>query len=76
MQENRELMKLNEHLTDAEITWAIRYLDPDLCAERTGEDAGTLVGICITLLIGLASAITWICLYMRSLWGLLSFPGQ
>jgi hypothetical protein len=45
----------------------IRYLDPDLCAEGTGEDAGTLVGICITLLIGLTAAITCICLYMRSL---------
>jgi hypothetical protein len=67
MQENRELMKLNEHLTDAEITWAIRYLDPDLCAEKTGENAGTLVGICITLLIGLIAAIMCIWLYMRSL---------
>jgi hypothetical protein len=67
MQENRELMKLNENLTDAEITWVIRYLDPDLCAEGTGKDAGTLVGICITLLIGLTAAITCICLYMRSL---------
>jgi hypothetical protein len=58
MQDNRELMELNEYLTDAEITWAIRYLHPDLCAERTGEDAGTLVGICITLLTGLTGAIT------------------
>jgi hypothetical protein len=67
MQENRELMKLNEHLTDAEITWVIRYLDPDLCVERTGKGTGTLVGICITLLIGLTAAITCICLYLRSL---------
>jgi hypothetical protein len=30
MLENHEPIKLNEHLTDAEIMWAIRYLDPDL----------------------------------------------
>lgn len=64
MQENRELMELNEHLTDAEITWAIRYLDPDLCVERTEEDVGTLVGICVVLLAGLTGAITYICFYM------------
>ena len=67
MQENRELMKLNENLTDAEITWVIRYLDPDLCAEGTGKDAGTLVGICITLLIWLTVALTCIHLYVRIL---------
>ena len=67
MQENRELRELNELLTDAEITRAIRYLDPDVCAERTGEDDGTLVGIWITLLTGFTEAITCICLYMRNL---------
>ena len=67
MQEHQELMKLNEHLTDAEITWAIRYLDPDLCAERGGKDAGTLIGICITLFTALTGSITYICLYLRSL---------
>ena len=34
MQDNHEMMELNEHLADAEIMWAIRYLDPDLCAEK------------------------------------------
>jgi hypothetical protein len=67
MQKNHELMEFNERLTDAEITWAIRYLDPDLCAERTRENPGTLVGICISLLTGLTSAITYICVYMRNL---------
>ena len=67
MQENRELTEFHAHLTDAETMWAIRYLDPDLCAERSGKDVGTLVGICITLLTGLTSAITYICLYMRDL---------
>ena len=65
MQEKNELMKLNWHLTDAEIARAIRYLDLDLCAQRAGNDAGTLVGTCITLLTGLTGALTYICLYMR-----------
>ena len=67
MQENRELTGLNEHLTDAEIALAIRYLDPDVCVQGTGEDAGTLIGICITLLTVSISAITYISLYLRNL---------
>jgi tetrahydromethanopterin S-methyltransferase subunit G len=65
MQENNELMEFNRHLTDAEIAWAIRYLDPDLCAQRAGKDAGRLVGICIILITGLTGALSYICLYMR-----------
>ena len=67
MQENRELMEFNEHPSDPEIMWAIRYLDPDLCGKRTGKDVATLLGICIALLIGLTAAITCICLYMQNL---------
>ena len=67
MRENREMMELNEHLTDADITLAIRYLDPDLCAEKAGEDTGTAVGIGITLLTALAGALTYIGLYVRDL---------
>ena len=67
MQESGEMMELNEHLTDVEIMRAVRYLDPDLCTERTRKKTGTLVGICITLLTGLISAITYIFLYMRKL---------
>jgi hypothetical protein len=65
MQENSKPIELNEHLTDAEISRAIRYLDPDLCAQRAGKCAGTIVEICITLLTGLTGALTYICLYMR-----------
>jgi len=61
------MMELNEHLTDAEIMRAIRYLDPDLCAEKAGEDTGTAVGIGITLLTALAGALTYIGLYVRDL---------
>jgi hypothetical protein len=67
MQENHELMELNEHLTDAEMMWAIRYLDPDSCAEKAEEVMGTIVGISITLLIALTGALTYICLYVRAL---------
>ena len=67
MQEHRELMELNEHLTDAEVTWVIRYLDPDICIERTGVDAGTLVGICVAILAGLTGAIAYICFYLWNL---------
>jgi hypothetical protein len=65
--EKNELMPIPERMTDTEILWAIRYLDPDPCAERTSEDSGTLLGICITLLTGLTGAITYICLYIRNL---------
>jgi hypothetical protein len=67
MQENHEMMELNEHLTDAEIVRAIRYLDPDLCAEQTEQDAGTVVGIGISLLTALTGALTHISLYVRDL---------
>lgn len=61
------MMALNEHLTDAEITSAIRYLDPDSDAERTREDDGTAIGICIALLAELAGVLTYISDYMRKL---------
>ena len=67
MQKNREMMELNEHLTDAEIIRTIRYLDPDLCAEKAPEDSGTAVGIGITLLTALTGALTYIGLYVRDL---------
>jgi hypothetical protein len=65
MQDNREMMKLNEHLTDAEIVRAIRYLDPDLCAKKTEEDTGTAVGIGVALLTALTVALTYVGLYVR-----------
>ena len=67
MQENQRLTVLDEHLTDTEIMWAIRYLDPDLNAERAREDDGTVLGICITFLTCLTGALTYICLYIWTL---------
>ena len=67
MQENHEKMGLNEYLTDVEVMRTIRYLDPDLCADKAGEDTSTAVGIGITLLTALAGALTYIGLYVRDL---------
>ena len=60
MHDNHEMMQLNEHLTDTEIMRAIRYLDPDLCAETTEGGTGTLIGIGIALLTALTDALTYI----------------
>jgi hypothetical protein len=67
MQEYREMMVLNEHLTDAEIVSAIRYLDPDSSAEKAGGDTGTVVGISFTLVAVLTGALVYIGLYVRTL---------
>ena len=67
MQENREMIALNQNLTDAEVERAIRYLDPDLCAEQAEEDAGTVIGIGISLLTVLTGALTDISFYVRNL---------
>lgn len=61
------MMKLNEHLTDTEIMQAICYLDPDLCAGKSGEDTRAAAGIGITLLTALTGALTYIGLYVRDL---------
>ena len=65
MQEDHELRELNELLAEAEITRAIRYLDPDLCAEKAKEDTGTVVGIGVALLTALTGPLTYVGLYVR-----------
>ena len=67
MQEDHEMLEFNEHPTDGEIMRVIRYLDPDLCADKAEENTGTAVGIGITLLTALAGALTYIGLYVRDL---------
>lgn len=57
MQEHHELMEFNEHLIDADITCAIRYLDPDSCTDKIGKGPGTVVGICINLLTAFTAAL-------------------
>jgi hypothetical protein len=66
MQKTDELMRL-EHMTDSTILRAIRYLDPDLSANRAGEDAGTVLGIFLTLTTVLTGALVYIDLYLRTL---------
>jgi hypothetical protein len=66
MQKTDELVSL-EHMSKSEILRAIRYLDPDLIAERTGEDACTVLGISLTLTAALAGALVYIGLYVRTL---------
>jgi hypothetical protein len=56
-----------EQKTDAEIALAIHYLDPESAAKRTAEGTGTILGISVTFLTFLAGALTYICLYVRTL---------
>jgi hypothetical protein len=63
MQESYKLMISTKYMTDAEIMQAIRYLDPD----SSVEGSGMALGICITFLTALTSALTYIWIYMRKL---------
>jgi hypothetical protein len=65
MPKKYELTKLNKHPTDAEIMWAIRYLDPDLCLGKARKDPATVVGIGITLLTAITGALTYIGLWFH-----------
>jgi hypothetical protein len=66
MHENHKLA-IPEQKTDAEIALAIHYLDPEFNDERTGEDAATILRICVTFLTWLTDALMYICLSMRTL---------
>lgn len=54
-------------MTDEEVALAIRYLDPEFAAKRIAEDPDTILGVSVSFLILLASAVIYICLYMRTL---------
>ena len=66
MQEHHERIEIKT-LADAEITRAIRYLDPDFRAEQNEEGASTVVGIGVIFLTALTDALTSISLYIRDL---------
>ena len=66
MHESHKLA-IPEPKTDAEIALAIHYLDPEFNDERTGKDAGTILGISVTFLSWLTGVLTYICLAMRTL---------
>ena len=51
MQEHHKLMRPVDHLTNAEITSAIHYLDPD-AYKRTGTSAGAILWPFLIVLVG------------------------
>lgn len=64
MKEQHKLMGSVDHLTDAEITSAIRYLDPD-SFDRTRDAVGSILFLLLTVLAGVLVYIIWV-LYMRT----------
>jgi hypothetical protein len=60
MQERHKLMGPVDHLTNAEITSAIRYLDPD--ASGKGNNAGVILWPILIVSVG---ALIYIWLNMR-----------
>jgi hypothetical protein len=63
--ERGELPVSVKHMTDEQITSAIRYLDPNPGSERSGED-GTVLVICFSLLILLIGALAIIWLFLQT----------
>lgn len=53
-----------DHLTDAEITSAIHYLDAD-AVERTGDNAGAILFLFLIVLAGALAYIVWV-FYIRT----------
>jgi hypothetical protein len=63
MQVNRKLIGPFEHFTNAEITSAIHYLDPDAGCKRTGNNAGVILWPILIMLVG---ALVYIWLNLRT----------
>lgn len=74
MQEEHELRAPVEHITDEEIKSAIHYLDPDRSDktnldhsnERSVEDKGAALAICVSLLVLLIGALVYIWFYLQT----------
>jgi hypothetical protein len=64
MMEQNESKRNIKRLTDAEISAAIRYLDPGWGVGRFRDGDKSLVAICISLVFVLSCA-AFICLYYR-----------
>jgi hypothetical protein len=62
MQKRRKLKRSVDHLTDAEITSAIHYLDPDAC-KGTGHSAGAILW---PFLIVLGGVLVYVWLNLRT----------
>ena len=52
MHEHHKLMGSFEHLTNAEVTSAIHYLDPDTSCKKTGSNAGVILWPILIVLVG------------------------
>ena len=63
MQVNRKLIGPLERLTNAEITSAIHYLDPDARSDGDGDHAGVILWPVLIMLVG---AFVYIWLSVRS----------
>lgn len=74
MPEKREPRASVEYITDEEIMWAIRYLDPDRrvgtsldhSSERSVEDNRTIFVVCVSLIALLLGELVYIWLYLRT----------
>ena len=75
MRQKHELRASVEHITDEEIMSAIRYLDSDRSnarnlnhsRERSVDDTGAALAMCITLLVLLLGGLAYIWLYLRTI---------
>jgi hypothetical protein len=67
MKENRESRVPIEGITNAEISSAIRYLDPEYQdGERSRDRADSVLMICLCLIILLGGALAFIMLSLRT----------
>ena len=66
MQTNHTLAIL-EQKSDAEIAFAIHYLDPEFSAEAREEEDGTVLGIVMSSVTWLTGTLTYLSLYTRTL---------
>lgn len=66
MWEEHELGTSTEHILDEEVASAIRYLDPDRNAERSVDETGTFLTICISMLVLLVGGLAYVWFYLRT----------
>jgi hypothetical protein len=54
------------HITDSEITAAIRYLDPTPIRHTTGDSDDTVIVVLFSALMFLIAALPFVSLYLRT----------
>jgi hypothetical protein len=54
------------HITDSEITAAIRYLDPTPISYKAGESDDTVIVVIVSVLMLVIAALPFISLYLRT----------